>query len=181
MRADNPEPVPTPHTTLDLISGRANVVDPSPAPYTVPIAENKALYVLLLTISPLARSHPLGALVVTTPPLALWVIAPAYICMEPDGKVVPADTVPQEVSVPLVVRYFPLLLACAGRMALAAAFAVVWPVPPAPIARVPVWSLRAKDEIKTLAVPAAFPIHILPSAAFMPISPLNKLGVLEAV
>jgi hypothetical protein len=68
--------------------------------------------------------------------------------MDPAGNVVPAVTVPHEESVPFVVRYLPELLACAGRIAFAAAFAVVCPVPPLVIARVPVWSLRPKDETK---------------------------------
>jgi hypothetical protein len=61
-------------------------------------------------MSPLHKSHPDGAFVVTVPELALCVIAPANICIDPAGIVVPAETVPHEESVPFVVRYFPLLL-----------------------------------------------------------------------
>ena len=44
----------------------------------------------------------------------------------------------QLVSVPLDLRYLPLALVCTGARALNAALAVVWPVPPLAIGKVPV-------------------------------------------
>ena len=72
----------------------------------------------------------MGAVVVTVPALTVCVIAGAYICITPAGVVVPDDTVPQDESVPLVVRYFPLFPVWLGSKAFTAAPAVVCPVPP---------------------------------------------------
>jgi hypothetical protein len=90
--------------------------------------------------------------------------------------------------VPLLVRRFPLVEG-ATKLGVEVPFPnitlfavrVVAPVPPLATESVPVWSLRAKEETKTLALPAAFPTHILPSAAFSPSSPAASVGVLVAV
>ena len=60
---------------------------------------------------------------------------------------VPNGFVPQDVSVPSVVRYLPLLPVWLGAKALKAALAVVCPVPPDVIAKV---------EDKPAAVPVVF-------------------------
>jgi len=59
---------------------------------------------------------------------------------------------------------------------------VVTPVPPEATASVPVWSLRVREETKTLASPAALQIQILPSVALTAISPATKpVGTVVAV
>jgi hypothetical protein len=61
------------------------------------------------------------------------------------------------------------------------AVSVVNPVPPDATPKVPVWSDRLSEPTKTLALPAALPKKILPSAALIPSSPLTRVGVLVAV
>jgi hypothetical protein len=62
------------------------------------------------------------------------------------------------------------------------AVSVVSPVPPDATPKVPVWSLRFKDETKICEVAAAFVIHILPSAAFIDNSPaIDAAGTDAAV
>jgi hypothetical protein len=54
--------------------GKLKVVDPSPVPYVVPIAENSAEYVVLLTAEPSHNNHPAGK------------ISATYIIMVPEDN-----------------------------------------------------------------------------------------------
>ena len=75
-----------------------------------------------------------------------------------------ALTVPHEVFVPLVVRYLPELLVWLGAKALNAALAVVCPVPPAAIGRVP--AVRADElvEYRALLAPVKVVSPVPPAA-----------------
>ena len=75
-----------------------------------------------------------------------------------------AGTAAQEGLVPSVVRYLPVWLVWAGSSALIAAPAVVWPVPPLPIGRVPdTWVVSPILPYKG-AVPTPPEISALPVA-----------------
>jgi hypothetical protein len=67
--------VPAPLKNIPLVSGKLNVVDPSPAPYATPIAANKSAYVVLDTADPShskvpgnADAFPQGIIVPTALP-----------------------------------------------------------------------------------------------------------------
>ena len=69
------------------------------------------------------------------------------VSLDSDGG---ALTVPHEVSVPFVVRYLPDWEVWLGTKALNAALAVVCPVPPAAIGRVP--AVRAEELVENRAL-----------------------------
>ncbi len=74
------------------------------------------------------------------------------VSLETDTEV-PDETVAQDVLVPSVVRYLPELLVWLGANALNAVLAVVCPVPPLAIARVPVTPVDKGKPVKLVAVP----------------------------
>ena len=94
------------------------------------------------------------------------VIVPDVVTGPPDvvRPVVPPDTstdvtvpkgfVPQDVFVPSVVKYLPLLPVWLGAKALKAALAVVWPVPPLPRPSVPVTPVVKGKPVALVSTPA---------------------------
>ena len=63
-------------------SGRLNVAEPSPTPYSVSNTAKSWAYVVLDTAAPLQSSHPVGT----------SVVAPAYILIVPTGTSAPSHT-----------------------------------------------------------------------------------------
>ena len=86
VKSESPVPVPAPIGALPRMSGRLNVVAPSPEPYVVPMAANKRRNSDLDTESPSQINQPSGE------------VDPAYKLMIPAGATKPltSRSLPEE-------------------------------------------------------------------------------------